>query len=134
MKGHNSGTYTVQNFPSTELPHTRKLLLVKLLAKAVPSDDNRARPLSNLKHLHPFLTNRKCFTHYKTPPLHHNCLKPCQVATCLRSGVNFLYSPLRNVNRSRPDMVLDNCGGVEVFFSVFTIVFKWASSSYYNCT
>ncbi len=31
-------------------------------------------------------------TYYKTPPLHHNCLKPCQVMTCLRSGVDSILS------------------------------------------
>ncbi len=38
------------------------------------------------------LTNKQTRTwdqsHYKTPPLHHNCLKPCHVMTCLRCGVD----------------------------------------------
>ncbi len=51
--------------------------------------------------------------YYKTPPLHHNqhCLKPCQVMTCIRSGVDstgnltsrynaFLYYPFGNVYSS----------------------------------
>ncbi len=30
---------------------------------------------------------RENVSHYKTPPLHHLCLKSCQVMTCLRSRV-----------------------------------------------
>ncbi len=34
-------------------------------------------------------------------------------------------SSLRNVNRSRPDMVLDKGGRVEVFCSVYGLFFSW---------
>ncbi len=34
------------------------------------------------------------YTHYITPPLRNLCLKPCQVMTCLRSGVESTYSKI----------------------------------------